>query len=72
MVVYGWALLVVWALCWSVVVPYFINPIWGGDSKISFPDGSLVLGLLISGWIWPTLVLLVRVIYEKAVARRNV
>ena len=53
-VVYGWALFVVWALLWSLLLPIWLNGVMGSDTvSQTYPEGTWVVGFVFGGWFWP-------------------
>lgn len=56
-VVYGWALVFLWALLWAGIVPMSLRGILDSQTLVdTFPDGTLAAGALFGGWFWPMIV----------------
>ena len=60
-VVYGWALVFLWALLWAAILPMSLRGILDSQTLVdTFPDGTIAAGALFGGWFWPMIVVAIR------------
>jgi len=65
-VVYGWALFVVWALLWSLLLPMWLRGAMDSHTfSETFPEGTWTVGSLFGGWIWPLILVEIRHYQER-------
>lgn len=65
-IIYGWALSILWGLLWCAFIPILLNNFLDKKTlQAAFPDGTLVMGLLVSGWVWPVLIVGIIKIRER-------
>jgi len=65
-VVYGWALFVVWALFWSLLLPMWLRGAMDSQTlSQTFPEGTWTVGFLFGGWIWPLILVEIRHYQER-------
>jgi hypothetical protein len=56
-IVYGWAAVFVWALFWAILLPILFSRIMNPDLRAeAFPDGTIAMGALFGGWVWPLII----------------
>ncbi|HVU07597.1 MAG TPA: hypothetical protein VHG89_03540 [Verrucomicrobiae bacterium] len=56
-VVYGWAVVFVWALFWAILLPILFSRIMSPDLRAkAFPDGTIAMAALVGGWVWPLII----------------
>ena len=66
MVVYGWALVFLWALLWAAILPMSLRGILDSQTLVdTFPDGTIAAGALFGGWFWPMIVVAIRSYQER-------
>ena len=65
-VVYGWALVFLWALLWAAILPMSLRGILDSQTLVdTFPDGAIAAGALFGGWFWPMIVVAIRSYQER-------
>jgi len=65
-VVYGWALVFLWALLWAAILPMSLRGILDSQTLVdTFPDGTIAAGALFGGWFWPMIVVAIRSYQER-------
>lgn len=65
-VVYGWALFVVWAVLWSLLLPMWLRGAMDAQTlSQTFPEATWSVGFLFGGWIWPLILVEIRACKER-------
>ena len=56
-VIYGWGASILLAGVWAMLMPWLFRGVVDAHAlETTFPDGTLVMGMLAGGWMWPLIV----------------
>jgi hypothetical protein len=72
-VIYGWAAIFLWAVVWALLLPMWFRHFMDADTlHRTFPDGTLAIGFLFCGWLWPLIIVGVVSYRERAAHTKSV
>jgi hypothetical protein len=63
-VVYGWGAFFLLSLFWSCLMPALFHSLGLHLPVDTFPDGTIAMGALLGGWIWPLVVVAISAYYQ--------
>src|ERR1700685_3618382 len=55
-VIYGWAAFFLLSVFWCFLMPAFFNHLGLKLSVETFPDGTIMMAMLVFGWFWPAVI----------------
>jgi NADH:ubiquinone oxidoreductase subunit 6 (subunit J) len=69
-IVYGWGLSVILAGIWAILLPSLLRRVLDSQTLASaFPDGTLIMAMMFSGWMWPLII--VGIVYNLEHKKRE-